>query len=1205
MGQLTNQYVSSSYQGLLKMTDSTQGLTNTLQTIQTGDGDNSPLQMSFTEVNISGSFFINNVPITNGTNGTSGTSGVAGSSGTSGSSGSNGSSGTSGQSGSSGSAGSDGSSGTSGTSGSNGSSGTSGVDGSSGTSGSNGSDGSSGTSGVAGSSGTSGTSFESPYTGDIIVTGSIDITGQFLVNGVPVTGSGGGGDRNGLITTGSVTDTQQITGSLILGNTVISGSLVGNTINRGFIKITSEAAVSGTLQLNVTSSNAVSQSNLLFVPAAPSAVVASQLTGSIVISGSNNILFQTARTQSPTQTANGIYGYIGGSNNIISTIPLFTTASLTQRPVMNNNQLNGLLSIGLITSSLNSSTNNNVIYGGVTLASQSGSFAYQNNFNNSQVTLNQNTNPLTGSGTAGNTFISQNNFGGGITLNAVSSSIQATGNITFGGGTFVTNSYFQTGSNSFVNIQANILGGSNNHVQFGGNPQTNIARSFSTNILGGTNNIVNMDATGSNTNMFSTLIYGQSLSINPKEQIDGMAVLGKYNKPVTGSTIFVVGNGTGTGDRRNAIEVTTNNQTLISGSVNISGSLQVNGLTPLIGTAGLITTGSYNGLQSMSSSLLVANTSNAGHPYLLQAQAFDFTNNALSVTGRTNITGSLIVNGTTITAVDRNGLITTGSAGQTQNITGSLIVSSSAVTIIAGPGNPTNTLDIQSGSMRMSDISGSIRIATANNQPQLFFNPTRKVGFFLGQSNMDQVNTQFGITDDSTDNYTMGGNFNNFRTGSNNLMLGVQSISIRSGSNNIILARDTNYNTGSNNLMLGRGPLGVNECQEYFNLQLPNGGTPIMFKSGSAALTLNSNTTISGSLNVTDKINNLKIWTGSLNSNSIGIGNSTLNSQTGSSLNNIAIGGGALQTNVTGSGIVAIGDSALRDSVAGFNLALGSSALQANTTGQYNIGIGQSSGQANTIGEKNISIGWNSFVNNTTGSTNTAIGAQSLQNNISGSGNVAIGNSAGYYSTSSNEFFVGNDNYGGVNTERSGSLFWGQFNSTTANQTLQINAQTSVRNNLVVSGSLTVGGNLQFNVGDFYSTQTQTLAAGVSGSVTYNNTGTSFGVTLASSSQLTIANAGVYSITFSAQIKGDGGQDTVYMWLKKNGTNVADTATKLVAKNNEEDVMTVEYIVQAAASDYYEIAWQNLNGDGDLLYEAASGNIPAIPSIITSVKQVR
>ena len=132
MGQLTNQYVSSSFQGLLKMTDSTTGLTSTLQTIQGGDGSNSPLQMSLTEVNISGSFYINNVPITNGTNGTSGTSGAAGSSGSSGTSGASGSSG------STGSSGSDGTSGTSGSNGSDGSSGTSGSDGTSGTSGSSG-----------------------------------------------------------------------------------------------------------------------------------------------------------------------------------------------------------------------------------------------------------------------------------------------------------------------------------------------------------------------------------------------------------------------------------------------------------------------------------------------------------------------------------------------------------------------------------------------------------------------------------------------------------------------------------------------------------------------------------------------------------------------------------------------------------------------------------------------------------------------------------------------------------------------------------------------------------------------------------------------------------------------------------------------------------------------------------------------------------
>ena len=63
MGQLNNLYVSSSFQGLLKMTDSTSGLTSTLQTVQGGDGSNSPLQMSLTQVNISGSLTVNGAPI--------------------------------------------------------------------------------------------------------------------------------------------------------------------------------------------------------------------------------------------------------------------------------------------------------------------------------------------------------------------------------------------------------------------------------------------------------------------------------------------------------------------------------------------------------------------------------------------------------------------------------------------------------------------------------------------------------------------------------------------------------------------------------------------------------------------------------------------------------------------------------------------------------------------------------------------------------------------------------------------------------------------------------------------------------------------------------------------------------------------------------------------------------------------------------------
>ena len=75
MGQLTNQYVSQSYQGLLNLSNPFTGVTNTLQYVTDGLGGNTALQISATEVNVTGSFYINGVPITNGTSGTSGTSG--------------------------------------------------------------------------------------------------------------------------------------------------------------------------------------------------------------------------------------------------------------------------------------------------------------------------------------------------------------------------------------------------------------------------------------------------------------------------------------------------------------------------------------------------------------------------------------------------------------------------------------------------------------------------------------------------------------------------------------------------------------------------------------------------------------------------------------------------------------------------------------------------------------------------------------------------------------------------------------------------------------------------------------------------------------------------------------------------------------------------------------------------------------------------
>jgi hypothetical protein len=143
-----------------------------------------------------------------------------------------------------------------------------------------------------------------------------------------------------------------------------------------------------------------------------------------------------------------------------------------------------------------------------------------------------------------------------------------------------------------------------------------------------------------------------------------------------------------------------------------------------------------------------------------------------------------------------------------------------------------------------------------------------------------------------------------------------------------------------------------------------------------------------------------------------------------------------------------------------------------------------------------------------------------------------------------------------------------------------------------------------FSVGAFNSTITQSGSSNVSQSMTFNNTDISNGVSIVSNSQITLANNGTYNIQFSAQVLAGTGADTIWIWLKKNGTNVSNTATKLVLANNEANVAAWNFVVPAVATDYFELVWQNLNGHATLLTEVASGNYPAIPSIIVTVTQV-
>jgi hypothetical protein len=143
-----------------------------------------------------------------------------------------------------------------------------------------------------------------------------------------------------------------------------------------------------------------------------------------------------------------------------------------------------------------------------------------------------------------------------------------------------------------------------------------------------------------------------------------------------------------------------------------------------------------------------------------------------------------------------------------------------------------------------------------------------------------------------------------------------------------------------------------------------------------------------------------------------------------------------------------------------------------------------------------------------------------------------------------------------------------------------------------------------FAAGAFYSTGSVTTTANVSGSFIYDSTVDSQGITY-SGSQITVSRTGLYNIQFSTQIDNGSGAADVAIWLKKNNTNVADTATILTVPSNHKDVLALNLWDNATAGDYYELTYQSDSSNTSFSTIAPSGNIPRSPGIIVTINQIR
>ena len=151
--------------------------------------------------------------------------------------------------------------------------------------------------------------------------------------------------------------------------------------------------------------------------------------------------------------------------------------------------------------------------------------------------------------------------------------------------------------------------------------------------------------------------------------------------------------------------------------------------------------------------------------------------------------------------------------------------------------------------------------------------------------------------------------------------------------------------------------------------------------------------------------------------------------------------------------------------------------------------------------------------------------------------------------------------------------------------------------------------------GSYYDTTTQTAAlANTPYAMTFNNVASKlndgplqYGVYIGSpNSRVYVDNTGTYNIQFSAQfISTNSNSKDVHIWLSVNGTSVPDSATKITLSGSSNAYVAAwNFVISLTAGDYFELYWETTNTNVSILASTASGNIPAIPSVILTVTSI-
>ena len=172
--------------------------------------------------------------------------------------------------------------------------------------------------------------------------------------------------------------------------------------------------------------------------------------------------------------------------------------------------------------------------------------------------------------------------------------------------------------------------------------------------------------------------------------------------------------------------------------------------------------------------------------------------------------------------------------------------------------------------------------------------------------------------------------------------------------------------------------------------------------------------------------------------------------------------------------------------------------------------------------------------------------------------------------------------------------------------------------NLTVGCNVCVGTNKVLvnataKVGSFFSNVSQSATTiNTPKAMTLNNTDAfSSGVSIVSSSRITVDTTGIYNLQFSAQIDrvSGSGTDVIDIWYRKQGLDVADTNTKITIAGNVNESKVVaswNFYVSLTANQYVELMYSVTDLAIQLIYETASLTTPhpATPSLIVTISKI-